>query len=358
MGDGHRTLDALRALLHEDVEQDLATGFAVAVRRRGKPTEHVVIGVDGAGRPLAADCLFPVASITKLALALALLRLSDAGRLAASDDLAKHLPDAAAAVPGVTLRSLLAHTAGLPAETPVAEVPYQLGAGWPPLAAACLRIAPVRAPGSAFEYGNVGYGLLGVVVERLTGRSVDAALSELVFDPLAVEAYLGVEPPRTPAAVSGLSGQHAGTELEPFNSPFWRSLGLPWGGLVTTAAGALSLVQAFAGEPAGFLRPETIAEATRDQTRGAPTAAGIPYAFMAGPWGLGPELQLGAKPAWSPVEAGPGSFGHAGSSGCVTWAAPAAGVAWAALSGRVMGAPDHWLFTRAASVGRAALGLR
>src|SRR5215472_3068924 len=243
MGDSDRTRNALRALLRIDVERGLATGFAVAVSRRGKPAEHVVVGMDGAGRPLAADCLFPVASITKLALALAVLRLSDAGRLAAGDDLVKHVPDAAAALPGVTLRSLLTHTAGLPAETPEAEVPYQLGAGWPPLAEACRRIAPVRAPGSAFEYGNVGYGLLGLVVERLTGRSVDAALTELVFDPLAVEAYLGVEPPRTPAAVSGLSGQHVGTELEPFNSPFWRSLGLPWGGLVTTAAGALTLVQ-------------------------------------------------------------------------------------------------------------------
>src|SRR5215471_15890822 len=112
MGDSDRTRNALRALLRIDVEQGLATGFAVAVSRRGKPAEHVVAGMDGAGRPLTADSLFPVASITKLALALAVLRLSDARRLAAGDDLVKHLPDAAAALPGVTLRSLLTHTAG------------------------------------------------------------------------------------------------------------------------------------------------------------------------------------------------------------------------------------------------------
>jgi CubicO group peptidase (beta-lactamase class C family) len=76
---------------------------------------------------------------------------------------------------------------------------------------------------------------------------------------------------------------------------------------------------------------------------------------MTGPWGLGPQLQAVDRPPWAPAEAGSGSFGHIGSSGCVAWAAPGAGVAWVALSGRAMGAPDHWLFTRAAAVGRAVL---
>jgi CubicO group peptidase (beta-lactamase class C family) len=349
---------ALEPLLRADIEAGRTTGVAVAAAGRGEPVEQVVVGADGTGRPLAADSLFPVASITKLAVALAVLRLADAGRLSPDDELGRHLPDAAAAVPGVTVRALLAHTAGLPAEFPEADVPYRLGTSWPLVAAACLRIAPERPPGTVFEYGNVAYGLLGVILERLTGRSLFPALAELVFDPLAIEAYLGVEPPRTPAAVSGLGGEHFGTALEPLNSPFWRSLGLPWGGLVTTAPGALALVRAFAGEPAGHLRPETLAEVTRDQTGGLPGVPGTPYAFMAGPWGLGPELQHGAKPPWAPVEAGAGSFGHAGSSGCVAWAAPGPGVAWAAVSGRVMGAEDHWLFTRAAAVGAAVLRLR
>jgi CubicO group peptidase (beta-lactamase class C family) len=348
----------LGPLLRTDVDAGRTAGVAVAVARRGETVEQVVVGTDGTGRPLAADSLFPVASLTKLAVALAVLRLADAGRLAPDDELGRHLPDAAAAVPGVTLRSLLAHTAGLPADPLEAEAPYRLGTDWPLIAGVCVRTAPERPPGSGFAYGNVGYGLLGVLVERLTGMSVFPALTELVFDPLGIEAYLGVEPPRTPAAVSGLGGAHVGTALEPFNSPFWRSLGLPWGGLVTTAPGALALVRAFAGEPAGWLRPETVAKATRDQTGGVPRVAGTPYAFMAAPWGLGPELQRGDKPPWAPAEAGAGSFGHIGSSGCVAWAAPGPGVAWAALSGRVLGAPDHWLFTRAAALGAAVLGLR
>jgi CubicO group peptidase (beta-lactamase class C family) len=351
----HGVESVLEPLLRADVEAGLSTGFSVAVGRRGEPADQVLIGDDGAGRPLTADSLFPVASVTKLAVALAVLRLTEAGRLSPGDDLGQHLPEAAAAVPGVTLRSLLAHTSGLPA-SPEAEVPYGPDVTSRALAAACLRLAPERPPGSAFVYGNVSYGLLGVLIERVTGASLYTALTELVFDPLGIEAYLGAEPPRTPAVVSGLRGEHVGTALEVFNSPFWRSLA--WDGLVTTAPGALALVRAFTGEPDGWLRPDTIAEATRDQTGELPGVAATPFGYMAGPWGLGPELQRGGKPAWAPAAAGPASFGHAGSSGCVAWAAPEAGLAWAAMAGRALDGPEHWLFTRASALGTAVLGLR
>jgi CubicO group peptidase (beta-lactamase class C family) len=314
----------------------------------------VIEGCDGAGRPLTADSLYPVASLTKLATALAVLRLADTGRLAPEDELARHLPDAAAAVPGATLRHLLAHTGGLAVGLAETEVPYR-EATWPALAAAYLRSAPERPPGTAFQYGNIGYGLLGVLVERLTGLRVGAALTSLVLEPLGIEGYLGDEPPRTPAVVAGVGGAQAGTAFEALNSAFWRSLSLPGDGLVTTVTGAVALVSAFAGDPPGFLRPETLALATSDQSGGLPTVPGATYDFMRGPWGLGPELH-GGKPYWAPPEAGPASFGHVGSSGCVAWASPAAGVAWAVLTSQAMGAPDHWLFTRAPALGRAVLG--
>jgi CubicO group peptidase (beta-lactamase class C family) len=345
----------LAGLLRAEVEAGRAPGLAAAVSRPGQPVELAAAGVDGRGRELSADGLYPVASITKLAVALAVLRLADAdaGELAPEDELVRHAPEAAAAVPGVSLRSLLAHTSGLPSELPDGAAPYAPGLDWPRLAAACLRIAPERQPGTGFRYGNVEYGLLGVVVERRSGRPLAEALHELVFGPLAVEAYLGVEPPRPPAAVGG-TGDRAGTELESFNSPFWRSLAMPWGGLLTTPAGALALVRAFAGEPAGYLRPATLAAATRDQTDGLPTPGGSPYDFASGPWGLGPEL-LGDRSLWAPREAGADSFGHIGASGCVAWCAPASGVAWVLLSNRAFGGPAAWLFTRAARVGAAIL---
>jgi CubicO group peptidase (beta-lactamase class C family) len=197
--------------------------------------------------------------------------------------------------------------------------PYDAELTWPAVARACLDVPLHAPPGARDEYTNVGYALLGVVVERVTGRSFAAEVAARVLAPLGAEAYLGTEPPRRPARVE-YSGPHAGTPVEPNNSALFRALALPGAGLVTTAAGALALVRAFRGVPTGLLRPETRAEATRDQTG---DRTGVRR-------GLGPALSSD----FAPAEAGPGAFGHAGGSGCLAWAAPSAGVAWAICTTR------------------------
>jgi beta-lactamase class C len=199
--------------------------------------------------------------------------------------------------------------------------------------AACLLTALEAPVETRVQYSNVGYGLLAAIVERHT-KDFPAALTELVLSPLAIEGYLGAEPPRPPAVVADARGEHAGGELEPFNSPFWRSLALPWGGLVTTIDGALSLVRAFAGAAQGFLSQELCSEAVRSHTGELSGGFVAPLLWSPCPWGLGPEVRGRKSPHWTPAEAGPDSFGHSGASGALAWAAPAHGVAWAILGAR------------------------
>jgi beta-lactamase class C len=310
-------------------------GLVIAAARGGGPPEHLVIGTDAGGRALAADTLFPVASVTKLATALAVLRLADRGALGIDDALVLHAPDARAAQEGVTLRTLLCHTAGLRYEVASASAQERRGLDWPALARAYLATPPAAPPQTVVNYSNVGYGLLGIVVERVTEQRFSVALDELVLAPLGIDGYLGAEPPRLPARITGDLGEQAGTDREPYNTPHWRSLGSPGGGLVTPAAGALRLVQAFTGQPSGFLSPALLAEATRDQT------GGLPGGIMAGvmewprcPWGLGVELRGEKMPHMAPREAAPTSFGHGGASGALVWADPAVGIAWAMLGTR------------------------
>jgi beta-lactamase class C len=357
-GGAGRTWQAtLQTAAEHTVAARATPGMVIAVAHGQGAAEHVVVGQDGSGTPLAADSLAPVASITKLATALAVLRLVAAGTLALDDPLALHLPNAAAAQPGITLRALLAHTAGLPDDLPPGAAPYRPGLDWPALARACLRTPPSRPPGQRVVYSNVGMGLLAVVVERRTGVPFAAALEQLVLEPLGIEGYLGVEPARTPARLAGYLGEHTGTPLEPFNTPFWRGLALPWAGLVTTAAGALELVRAFARtvpcRPA-FLPPALAAEATRDQTGGLPGGFGDLYMdWDRCPWGLGVELRGDKTPHQSPPAASPASFGHLGASGCLAWADPARAVAWAAVLGprSLRSWETHW-----AEIGNAILG--
>src|SRR5256714_14809384 len=256
-------LATLRPALEAVLRTEEMPGIALAVALGAEPAQTLCVGRDAVGHELAPESLFPVASVTKLATALAVLRLVEAGRLALDDSLARHLPEAAAARPGVTLRALLSHTAGLPLDLPDGAAPYRRGLTWRALAAACLRVPLEREPGTYVQYSNVGPGLLAVIVERQTGQELAAALTALVLDPLGIEGYLGAEPPRAPVVIGGIESAHAGTELETFNSAFWRALALPWGGLVTTLTGALALVQAFSGRAPGILGPEICAEATR-----------------------------------------------------------------------------------------------
>ena len=168
-----------------------------------------------------------------------------------------------------------------------AAAPYAPGLDWPALARACLATPLVEPPYTQVRYSNVGPGLLALLIERLTGQLFGAALAELVLAPLEIEGYFGVEPPRQPARVIGGLGEHAGTALEPYNSAFWRSLALPWAGLLTTAAGALRLVQAFADTTSSFLPPGLLADATSDQSAGLRGGFWPPLRWDACPWGLG-----------------------------------------------------------------------
>jgi CubicO group peptidase (beta-lactamase class C family) len=168
-----------------------------------------------------------------------------------------------------------------------------------------------------------------------------------------VEGWLGDELPRPPAMQAGVRGQHAGTELEAFNSPFWRRLAMPWGGMYATARGALQLVRAFRGVPPDYLGPGTRAEAVRNQAGDLGGGQVPPLVWPRCPWGLGPELRDAKAPHWAPSDASPDSYGHAGASGCVTWLDPRADVAWAILG--TLTADGGWLIRAAPGIGSAIL---
>jgi beta-lactamase class C len=325
--------------------------MSVAAAVGGGPAALLAWGADARGVALTPDTLFPVASITKLATALAVLVLADRGLLSLEDQLSSHVPEAAAARADITIRSLLSHTSGLPLDVAPELAPYAAGLSWPELAQACLATYPESLPGDHVQYSNVGYGILALIVEGLVRQPFAQALQVLVLEPLSIEAYLGQEPPQAPAALADVRGEH-GDELAPFNSAFWRSLALPWAGLVTTARGALALVQAFlpGGRP---IHSEPLrALATHNQTDELAGGFVAPMWWAPCPWGLGPELRGHKQPHWAPSDT-PQSFGHSGASGCLAWAQPERGVAWALLGART--ADSGWLLRRGPALSEAII---
>ncbi len=326
-------------------------GIALAARVGDEAPRTLFIGGDEHDASLDAQSLFPVASVTKLATSLAVARLVDQGVLSYDDALFEHLPEAASALPGIGLRDILSHCAGLPADLDPASAPYALGLDWPALRDACLQTPLVAAPRSIVQYGNVGYGLMAIVVERLTGLQFADALRSLVIEPLGIEAYLQADLPRPAVHLSDVRGRRAQEGMEPFNSTFYRSLMLPWAGLVTTLDGALGIIDAWS-QP-GFLQESTRRDATSNQVGDLGGGQIRPLWWQHCPWGLGPEIHGSKTPHWVPPSASASSFGHAGASGSLVWSDPEARVTWAIMGTRT--ADNGWLIRYGSQIGAALL---
>ena len=134
-----------------------------------------------------ADTYFRVASITKTATAALTLRLSGQGLLDPDAPAGSYFDDLSvrSALEGITLRHLLSHTSGL-IDPPGLESALEKGIPFPDL----LDEARCFSPGTSFHYSNLGFGLIGCVMEAATGKPVGEIFREHLFAPLGMNATL------------------------------------------------------------------------------------------------------------------------------------------------------------------------
>ena len=182
-------------LVAEAVREGVAPAAVLAVGRagagaateNGSPYEIHTFGrthPTAAAPPVTEETVFDLASLTKVvATTPAVLRLIDAGQLALDDPVARYLPAyAKGAKARVTLRHLLTHTSGLPADEPF----YQRETSPTGLRAAIAATPLVARPASTVRYSDIGFMTLGFVLEAVTGSTLDSAVQELVFTPLGL----------------------------------------------------------------------------------------------------------------------------------------------------------------------------
>lgn len=143
---------------------------------------HHAVQVDGQDIAASSDALFPWWSITKSVLAAAVLRLVDQGRI----DLDQRYGDKP-----YSIRQLLQHTAGL---STYGGAAYHdaVASGEPAWSVEELlsRVQPERLifePGQGWAYSNVGYLFVRQLIEREMNLDLNAALSELVFQPMGLQ---------------------------------------------------------------------------------------------------------------------------------------------------------------------------
>jgi D-alanyl-D-alanine carboxypeptidase len=122
-----------------------------------------------------------IGSISKSFTAMAIHQLAQEGKLSLQDDVRKHLDGLALpSEPPITLTHLLSHSSGLADDPPLypRNPDGKLWLGF--------------APGTAWSYSNLGYTLLGMIVERQDGRPLAASLKARIFEPLGMRETVGV----------------------------------------------------------------------------------------------------------------------------------------------------------------------
>jgi CubicO group peptidase (beta-lactamase class C family) len=137
-------------------------------------------------RPLNDSSLFELASVSKQFTATGILLLRERGLLSLTDSLRMFFPELPYS--GITLHHLLTHTSGMPDYESLME------SGWNRSRIACNNdvIALMAsekprvhfAPGTRWEYSNMGYLLLASIIEKVSGTSFAAFMNENIFTPL------------------------------------------------------------------------------------------------------------------------------------------------------------------------------
>ena len=175
------------AHLEKLAETDQFSGI-VLVARQGKPLFKKAYGFANLSDsiPNRVDTKFNLASMGKMFTAVAIMQLVEAGKLTLHDKVGKILPDYPnkAARDSVTIHQLLSHTSGLgnfwEAHSKQAKERFRAVSDYLPL----FADEPLLfTPGKQFAYSNSGFTVLGLIIEKITGRSYFDYVKEKIFTP-------------------------------------------------------------------------------------------------------------------------------------------------------------------------------
>jgi CubicO group peptidase (beta-lactamase class C family) len=148
-------------------------GFSgtVLIVKNNRIVFHIAYGLADieAAKPNTLDTLYDVGSIAKTFTASAILQLEMHGKLKTSDAISQYLGEFPADKAGITIHHLLSHTAGLKL--------YAGDVGINPITPPDEFLRKVKeapllsAPGEKYSYSNLGYGLLAIIIEKVTGQN-------------------------------------------------------------------------------------------------------------------------------------------------------------------------------------------
>jgi len=188
-------LGVLDGIVQEAVRDEQIPGAVVLVGHDGQVIYRKAFGqraLEPRREAMTVDTIFDLASLTKVvATTTAVMQLVQKGQVRVNEPVAKYLTEFAEnGKEEITVRELLTHHSGLPEG-------LELAPSWEGRETA-LRMAfaekPIYAPGSRFLYSDINFIVLGALVERVSGMSLDEYCQKNVFAPLKM-AHTRFRPP-------------------------------------------------------------------------------------------------------------------------------------------------------------------
>jgi uncharacterized protein YbbC (DUF1343 family)/CubicO group peptidase (beta-lactamase class C family) len=326
---------AIDPIVNQAVDDHLLPGAVVIVGHDGKVVFRRAYGMrslEPTRERMTLDTIFDMASLTKpLTTATAIMQLYQKRRFAFDDPVAKYLPAFAAnGKQDITIRDLLTHYSGLPPDLPLSEPWEGNGEAY----RRAFATAPAGPPGTTFRYSDINYIVLGALVEKLSGLTLDEYTRRFIMGPLGLK-HTRFLPPESwiphiaptqyehGASAYGVPGLENGTHdvmlRGVVHDPTSRRMGGVAGhaGLFSTADDlaiyAQSLLDRLAGRPSKF--PLSRAALRRmvepEQPEGGTALRGFG-------WDIDSPYSSNRGTIF-PI----GSFGHTGFTGTSMWIDPA-----------------------------------
>lgn len=309
-------LASIDAAVDQALRQGKLPGCVVAIGRHGKLAVFKAYGnrrLQPAAEPMTLDTVFDLASLTKpVATATSVLVLAEEGRIGLGEPVARYLPEfARKGKESITVRELLVHQGGMVADNPLADYLQGPATAWQQI----WDLAPVAPPGTRFIYSDVGYLVLGKLVERVSGQGLDEFARARIFQPLGMEET-GFRPAEALRRRAAPADRRDGRWIQgEVHDPRAYHLGGVAGhaGLFSTAGDLARYAQMLLGrgQYAGrrVLKPETVEQMTSP----CPVSAGLR--------GLGWDMRTGYSTNRGQAMS-PRAFGHGGFTGTALWIDP------------------------------------
>ena len=251
-----RRLAAIPARMKEYVDAQQTAGTVTIVARHGKIASFEAVGYqDVEGKiPMHKDSMFRIASLTKPITCAGIMVLVDEGRISVVDPVEKYLPEykdikirscegasgygcgASAPARPLNIEDLMVHTSGLQSDVdrPGESEPATLAG----LAGLGAKTELLFEPGTKWNYSNIGYDVLGRIIEIVSKQPYDAFLKQRLFEPLGMkDTYFFVPDEKLSRLATLYTLSEGGLKRASgsWGAQHGPKIPMPAGGLVSTA---------------------------------------------------------------------------------------------------------------------------